>query len=90
MPYLRQFLTRPGPVDPTRRRLLLGGFGAIALLGTGTCLTGVAGATGSVRLRPMTLEFPDLPPDLVGFKILHLTDAWIFVDIQLLISQNQH
>ncbi|MCP4574107.1 MAG: metallophosphoesterase [bacterium] len=65
---------RAKPVDPVRRRLWQGGLVAIPVLATGGCLAGLTGAATPVRIPRLKLDFPDLPPDLSGFRILHISD----------------
>jgi predicted MPP superfamily phosphohydrolase len=59
----------------TRRRLLLKGFAAaLPVITTSTGVAGVARSFSDIRLREMSFLFDSLPPDLEGFKILHLSD----------------
>jgi predicted MPP superfamily phosphohydrolase len=62
------------PVDLARRRLWKSGIAAIPILATGTSLAGLTGAAAPVRMPLLEFGFPDLHPDLDGFRILHLTD----------------
>jgi hypothetical protein len=59
----------------TRRRLFLKGFAvALPVITTSTGVAGVARSFSDIRLREMSFSFDKLPPDLEGFKILHLSD----------------
>lgn len=70
-------------VGATRRELLVRT--SAALPAAGLILTG-AGAVdgfGAAHLVALEMNFPDLPPELEGFKILHYTDMHLgtFVDL---------
>ena len=59
----------------TRRRVFLKGFAAaLPVITTSAGVAGVARAFSEIRLREMSFSFDNLPPDLEGFKILHLSD----------------
>ncbi len=70
--------------DPRRRRLLQGGLVAAPLLTAGSSAAGLAEAAAPPRFRSVPVTFPDLHPDLEGFRILQISDlhlaAYVTVD----------
>ncbi|MCH9030765.1 MAG: metallophosphoesterase [candidate division Zixibacteria bacterium] len=60
-------------VSPERRYLLMAGATLPALAMT-SGVAGVLGSYSSVKVFELPLRFPNLSPDLEGFRILHLCD----------------
>ncbi len=62
----------------TRRQWIMqGAASAIPLTIGTTAVAGVAAGSELTSIRPMTFEWSDLPQELDGFKILHLSDIHI-------------
>lgn len=65
---------RAGTVDSTRRSLITIGAAAIPAFAVGSGAYGVLRSGASVVFTPQDMFFPDLHPDLDGFRILHISD----------------
>jgi len=61
-------------VDHSRRRFLQGTALAFPVVTTGAGLTGFATSFGGVKLYELPVTYKNLPADLDGFRILHLSD----------------
>ncbi|MCA9555437.1 MAG: metallophosphoesterase [Myxococcales bacterium] len=80
---------KPGEPDPeptagaTRRELLVRASGALPVGGLALAGVGAHEGSGDAHLVELEMRFPDLPPDLEGFKILQYTDMHLgtFVDL---------
>ncbi|SYZ74471.1 putative Metallophosphoesterase [Candidatus Zixiibacteriota bacterium] len=71
----RKKAIRPGTVDPNRRLFLKGTAAALPLFTIATGTTGVARAFQETRVFLLPMTFDNLPPQLHGFRILHMTDS---------------
>ena len=60
-------------VSPERRYLLMAG-AALPALAMTSGVAGVLGSYNSVKVFELSVRFPNLSPDLEGFRILHLCD----------------
>lgn len=61
-------------VDHGRRSVITIGAAAFPLIAVGAGVTGIFQSGGRVRMPEVTLTWKDLPPSLVGLRILHLSD----------------
>ncbi len=68
--------TRPlsGKTDPKRRLILQGAAAALPIITMTSGVAGMTSALGGVRVRLRKMSFPNLPDDLLGYRILHLSD----------------
>ena len=64
-----------GPERFTRRALLQASSVSVPVAAAAGSLSGFEQARLPARLVPITVTFPDLPEDLDGFRILHVTDV---------------
>lgn len=71
------------PFNPERRKIIKAATAALPLLAIGTTGTGLASSFQNVCLRKIPLYFDNLPDDLDGFKILHLSDMHLGIYFQL-------
>lgn len=78
----RDSAATPGPVISRRRFLTMGASFLPAVAATGA-LGGVVKSFNDVRIFDLTLKFPNLPTELEGFKILHLSDLHLGVYFNL-------
>jgi predicted MPP superfamily phosphohydrolase len=69
--------------NPERRRVIKAAAATLPLLAIGTTGTGLASSFQSVCIRKVHFYFENLPDDLDGFKILHLSDLHLGVYFQL-------
>ena len=69
--------------NPERRRVIKAAAATLPLLAIGTTGTGLASSFQAVTIRKVHLFFENLPHDLDGFKILHLSDLHLGVYFQL-------
>ena len=66
-------ITSPG-VDPGKRKFLRLGVAAFPGVALGASTAGFANSHQSVRIPRLSVYYPDLAPELDGFKIAHLSD----------------
>lgn len=66
--------TKAKPPNQERRLFLRGTAAALPLITTSVALGGVTRAFSSVNIEKKTLSFDNLPKELDGFRILHLSD----------------
>lgn len=64
----------PATIDERRRLFLQGAAAVVPLAALSTGLSGVARAFGGVNVFGLPLQYDNLPPELEGLKILHLSD----------------
>lgn len=71
------------PAGATRRELLVRASAALPVGGVALAATGAREGFGDAELVALEMSFPDLPPDLEGFRILQYTDMHLgtFVDL---------
>jgi len=69
--------------NPERRKIIKTAAAALPLFAIGTTGTGLASSFQQVCIRKVTLYFNNLPDDLDGFKILHLSDLHLGIYFQL-------
>ncbi len=69
--------------DPERRKVIKAAAAALPLFAIGTTGKGLASSFQSVCIRKIPLYFNNLPDDLDGFKILHLSDMHLGIYFQL-------
>ena len=69
--------------NPERRKLIKAAAAALPLFAIGTTGTGLASSFQPVCIRKVPLYFENLPDDLDGFKILHLSDMHLSIYFQL-------
>nr|MBN2277610.1 metallophosphoesterase [candidate division Zixibacteria bacterium] len=62
-------------VDSNRRRVLKGLAAALPLAGMSAGGSGVIHAYGKTEIPRIAMKFKNLPPQMEGFKILHLSDS---------------
>lgn len=67
----------PSPIVVPRRPLIELATAAVPLTFLGAGALGVGGALAATRIVPRAMRFRDLPADLVGLKILQLTDLHV-------------
>ena len=65
---------KPMPMDENRRRFLKTAAAALPLISIATTTNGFAGAFQKIRIPEIVFTFKNLPKDLDGFRILHLSD----------------
>lgn len=85
--------SNPGKADVSqgRRDFLRISATALPALATGTGVTGFAISFGQVKVYELPLYFENLPPQLDGFRILHLSDMHLgryfqFADLEQLLE----
>ncbi len=71
----RKKAVKPETVDSNRRLFLKGTAAALPLFTIATGTTGVARAFQETRVFLLPMTFANLPPQLHGFRILHMTDS---------------
>lgn len=69
--------------NPERRKVIKAAAAALPLFAIGTTGTGLASSFQSVCIRRIPLYFDNLPEELDGFKILHLSDMHLSIYFQL-------
>ncbi len=62
-------------IDHKRRILLKGAAAALPVISLATSASGISHAFGETNVEIKRMSFPDLPPQLDGLKILHLSDS---------------
>ena len=67
----------PTHIDVQRRRILKSAAAAIPIITLTAGASGVVRSLNSARVYKRVITFPDLPADLHGLKILHLSDLHI-------------
>ena len=72
-----------GPSSVERRRFLSRGLAVVPALGAASVSHGIYTSYTRARMPTVPLRYPDLPADLEGLKILHLSDIHIGPYIQL-------
>ncbi|MDF1544879.1 MAG: metallophosphoesterase [bacterium] len=70
----RRKLPEQEKINPNRRLILQGAAAALPILTMTGGVAGMTSALGSVRVELKKISFPRLPDDLVGYRILHLSD----------------
>jgi uncharacterized protein len=66
-----------------RREFITAAAAVVPLIAVGASITGLAGSMNAVRMPNVELFFRDLPPDLEGLRILHLSDTHLGYYIDL-------
>jgi predicted MPP superfamily phosphohydrolase len=69
--------------NPERRKIIKAAAASLPLLAVGTTGTGLASSFQNVYIRKVPLYFDNLPDELDGFKILHLSDMHLGIYFQL-------
>jgi uncharacterized protein len=69
--------------NPERRKVIKAAAAALPLLAIGTTGKGLASSFQQVCIRKVPLYFDNLPDELDGFKILHLSDMHLGIYFQL-------
>ena len=69
--------------NPERRKVIKAAAAALPLFSIGATGTGLASSFQSVCIRRIPLYFDNLPEELDGFKILHLSDMHLSIYFQL-------
>lgn len=69
--------------NPERRNVIKAAAAILPLMALGTTGTGLASSFQPICIRKVPLYFNDLPDDLDGFKILHLSDMHLGIYFQL-------
>ena len=72
-----------GPSSSERRRFLSRGLAVVPALGAAGVSHGIYTSYTRTRMPTVPLRYPDLPADLEGLKILHLSDIHIGPYVQL-------
>lgn len=70
-------------VNSDRRKFIKFAAASLPVFALGTTGTGLAHAFQPVRINKIPMYFPDLPLELDGFKILHLSDMHLGIYFQL-------
>jgi len=74
---------RGQPFNPERRKVIKAAAAAFPLIALGTTGTGLASSFQQVCIRKVPFYFDNLPEELDGFKILHLSDLHLGIYFQL-------
>lgn len=74
---------QPRSFNPERRKIIKAAAAALPLLAVGTTGSGLASSFQPVYIRKVPLYFDNLPDELDGFKILHLSDMHLGIYFQL-------
>jgi predicted MPP superfamily phosphohydrolase len=72
-----------GPESEGRRDFITAAATVVPLIAVGASMTGLVGSMGPVQMPNVDLFFKDLPPDLEGLRILHLSDTHLGYYIDL-------
>lgn len=72
--FRRQNAPEAASANAGRRLFLKGAAAAVPLATIGLGFSGLGRAFGSVVVKPKTFNFPNLPKDLDGLRILHISD----------------
>jgi uncharacterized protein len=72
------------PSSPNRRRFLHTSLAVLPLVSASAAATGTVQSGQSPRIPEISLRYPELPADLEGLRILHLSDLHVgpYVDLQ--------
>ena len=75
--HVKNYLSRYTNVDPDRRRFLKLSLTTVPLVTLGTTSAGIAGSFEKVRIPKVDVFYPNLPDELNGFTIAHLSDLHV-------------